>query len=65
MGEQRTATLPFTEGELQAGIDLCDIATKAGGLNVAGAALAIASKFKQALDALPKQTPVEPTDNKS
>ncbi len=47
-------TLNFNAQELQALVQLLDIATKAGGLQVAGAALALSQKVTNAMQ------PVDP-----
>lgn len=53
--------LNFNTQELQALVQLLDIATKAGGLQVAGAALALSQKINAAMQPVNPVAPVENT----
>lgn len=54
-------TLNFSAQELQALVQLLDIATKAGGLQVAGATLALSQKISAAMQPVNPIAPVEAT----
>jgi hypothetical protein len=49
----------FTTEEIRAALALCDIAVKAGGLQVAEAGFVIARKLEMALNATHEPAPVE------
>jgi hypothetical protein len=62
-----TKNISFTLGEAQVAVDLFNLAVKAQGLSVAGAAASLAGKFTEAFPAPTQEGPSDgepPTDGK-